>query len=258
VTIVELADRILSAAFDRFAGKIVAKKMKANGIDVITEDTVVRVEGDGGVISGVTLKSGDFIPCDTVIVAIGVRPACSFLKGSGVEVNRGVVVDDRMATSVPGIFAAGDVAEARDFFTGQKNPMPIWPDAYIQGDVAGVAMAGGEKPYGGGLAMNSIEFFKVSTISMGVTNPPEGAGYEVLTFQDPENFRYRKVVLTGNTIAGAVFVGDVDRAGIVAGLIREKIDVTTFRDNLLAPEFGFVHLSREIRETLFAPAGKAA
>ncbi|HTG83101.1 MAG TPA: FAD-dependent oxidoreductase, partial [Geobacteraceae bacterium] len=99
VTIVELADRILSAAFDRPAGRIVAKKMKANGIDVITEDTVVRVDGEGAAISGVTLKSGDFIPCDTLIVAIGVRPAAGFLKGSSVEVNRGVVVDDSMATS---------------------------------------------------------------------------------------------------------------------------------------------------------------
>src|SRR5512140_3170262 len=102
VTIVELADRILSAAFDRPAGRIVAKKMKANGIDVITEDTVVKVEGEGAEITGVTLKSGDFIPCDTVIVAIGVRPAAGFLKGSKVEVNRGVVVDDRMETRVPG------------------------------------------------------------------------------------------------------------------------------------------------------------
>ena len=77
ITIVELADRILSAAFDRPAGRVVAKKMKANGIDVITEDTVIKIEGDGAAITGVTLKSGDFIPCDTVIVAIGVRPAAA-------------------------------------------------------------------------------------------------------------------------------------------------------------------------------------
>ena len=98
ITIVELADRILSTAFDRPAGRIVAKKMKANGIDVITEDTVVRVEGNGAEITGVTLKSGDFLPCDTVVVAIGVRPAAGFLKGSEVEVNRGIVVNDLMET----------------------------------------------------------------------------------------------------------------------------------------------------------------
>jgi NAD(P)H-nitrite reductase large subunit len=258
ITIVELADRILSAAFDRPAGRIVAKKMKANGIDVITEDTVVRVEGEGAEIIGVTLKSGDFIPCDTVIVAIGVRPAAGFLQGSKVEVNRGIVVDDRMETNVAGIFAAGDVAEARDFFSGQKNPMPIWPDAYLQGDIAGSVMAGGEKCYSGGLAMNSIELFKVPTISTGVTNPSSPAEYEILTFQDLENHQYRKIVLQGDLLVGAVLVGNVERAGILAGLIREKIDVTPFKEHLLAPDFGFIHLPRDIRSALFAPQGKVA
>jgi nitrite reductase (NADH) large subunit len=130
VTIVELADRILSAAFDRTAGRIVAKKMKSNGIDVITEDTVVKIEGEGAEITGVTLKSGDFIPCDTVIVAIGVRPAASFLAGSGIEINRGVVVDDRMETSVKGIFAgktpcpSGPTPISRVMW-----PAPPWPAA---------------------------------------------------------------------------------------------------------------------------------
>ena len=85
VTVLELADRVLSSAFDRPAGKIVARKMRANGIDVITEETAARIEGDGRTITGVTLRSGETIPCDTVVVAIGVRPAASFLKGSGVE-----------------------------------------------------------------------------------------------------------------------------------------------------------------------------
>jgi len=258
ITIVELADRILSAAFDRPAGRVVAKKMKAGGIDVVTEDTVVRIEGEGAQITGVTLKSGDYIPCDTVVVAIGVRPAAAFLKGSKVEVNRGIVVNDSMETSVKGIYAAGDVAEASDFFSGQKNPMPIWPDAYIQGDVAGTAMAGGEKAYGGGLAMNSIELFKVPTISMGITNPVEPKEYEILTYQDLENYQYRKIVLQDNRLVGAVLVGQVERAGIFSGLIREKIDVTPFKEQLLAPDFGIIHLPRDIRNTLFAPYGKVA
>ncbi len=258
VTIIELADRILSAAFDRPAGRIVAKKMKANGIDVITEDTVVSIEGDGPDISGVVLKSGDFIPCDTVIVAIGVRPAAGFLKGSHIEVNRGIVVDDRMETTLKGVFAAGDVAEARDFFTSVRNPMPIWPDAYIQGDIAGTSMAGSKKEYAGGLAMNSIEFFKVSTISMGITNISNPDEYEVLTYQDMETYNYRKIVLQGTRLVGAVLVGNVERAGIFAGLIREKVDVTTLKEHLLSQDFGFIHLPKELRSALFAPVGKAA
>ena len=256
VTIVELADRVLSAAFDRTAGRIIAKKMKANGIDVITEDTVTAIRGTGSAITGVTLKSGDTIACDTVVVAIGVRPAASFLSGSNIEVNRGVLVNDHMQTSVSNVYAAGDVAEASDFFTGQKNPMPIWPDAYIQGDVAGTDMAGGDKKYAGGLAMNSIEFFKVPTISMGITNPADDGGFEVLTSQEPEKYCYRKIVLKGNQLVGAVLVGVVDRAGIFSGLIREKVEVTPFKDELLAPDFGFVNIPRELRDKLFAPERK--
>jgi NAD(P)H-nitrite reductase large subunit len=251
ITIVELADRILSAAFDRTAGRIVGKKMKANGIEVITEDTVVKIEGEGSEITGVTLKSGDFIPCDSVIVAIGVRPATRFLKGSGVQVNRGVVVSDSMESSVPGVYAAGDVAEATDFFSGNKNPMPIWPDAYIQGDVAGISMAGGEREYVGGLAMNSIELFKIPTISMGITNPEAGDRYEIMTYQDLENYQYRKIVLENGVLVGVVMVSNVDRAGIFAGLIRDKVAVAPFKEQLLAPDFGFVHLPREIRTSLF-------
>lgn len=257
ITIVELADRILSAAFDRTAGRIVAKKMKANGIDVLTEDTVVKIEGEGSRISGVTLKSGDYIPCDTVVVAIGVRPAAGFLKGTEVQVNRGVVVDDQMQSSVSGIYAAGDVAEAKDFFSGDKTPLPIWPDAYIQGDIAGANMAGAAKTYGGGLAMNSIELFKVPTISMGITNPADPKEFEIITSQNLESYQYRKVVLKGNMVVGAVLVGNVERAGIFSGLIKEKIDVSPFRDQLLAPDFGFAYLTREIRDRLFAPQGKA-
>jgi NAD(P)H-nitrite reductase large subunit len=257
VTVVELADRVLSSAFDRPAGKIVARKMKANGIDVITEDTVVRIEGEGAEVSGVTLKSGDFIPCDTVVVAIGVRPAAGFLKGSGVEVNRGIVVDNTMQTTLKDVYSAGDVAEAADFFSGQKNPMPIWPDAYIQGDIAGTAMAGGDKVYEGGLAMNSIEFFKVSTISMGVTNPKDPSEYEIHSYQDIQNYQYRKIVLQNDRLVGAVLVGNVDRAGIFAGLIKEKVDMTPFKESLLLPDFGFINLSKEIRNRLFAPQGKA-
>ena len=256
VTVIELADRVLSSAFDRPAGKIVARKMKANGIDVINEDTVIRIEGEGSDITGVTLKSGDFVPCDTVIVAIGVRPAASFLKGSAIEVNRGIVVNNSMGTSVADVYAAGDVAEAADFFSDQKNPMPIWPDAYIQGYIAGTAMAGGNKEYEGGLAMNSIEFFKVSTISMGVTNPKNPEEYEIHAFQDIQNYQYRKIVLQNDRLVGAVLVGSVDRAGIFSGLIREKVDMAPFKESLLLPDFGFVNLSKEIRNQLFGPQGK--
>jgi NAD(P)H-nitrite reductase large subunit len=93
---------------------------------------------------------------------------------------------------------------------------------------------------------------------MGITNPPVDSGLTVLTYQDLESYQYRKIVLDGNCLVGAVLVGTVERAGILAGLIRDKVDVTPFREHLLAPDFGFVHLPRELRLSLFSPEGKAA
>ena len=106
--------------------------------------------------------------------------------------------------------------------------------------------------------MNSIEFFKVSTISMGVTNPTHPAEYEILTYQDTQNYQYRKIVLQNDRLVGAVLVGNIDRAGIFSGLIREKVDMAPYRESLLTPDFGFLNLSREIRNRLFAPQGKTA
>jgi len=119
-------------------------------------------------------------------------------------------------------------------------------------------MAGEEKKYCGGLSMNSLELFKVPTISMGITNPLEPKKFEILTYQDQENYQYRKIVIKGHCLAGAVLVGNVERAGIFAGLIRERIDITQFRDSLLSADFGVIHLPREIRNALFAPYGKVA
>jgi len=104
--------------------------------------------------------------------------------------------------------------------------------------------------------MNSIEFFKVSTISMGVTNPKNPDEFEIHAFQDIQNYQYRKIVLQNDRLVGAVLVGSVDRAGIFSGLIREKVNMAPFKESLLLPEFGFVNLSKEIRNQLFAPQGK--
>ena len=119
-------------------------------------------------------------------------------------------------------------------------------------------MAGGEKSYSGGVAMNSLELFKVPTISMGISNPVDAKEFEILTYQDLENSQYRKIVIKENLLVGAVLVGNVERAGIFAGLIREKMDISSIRGSLLAADFGIIHLPREIRNALFAPFGKVA
>jgi NAD(P)H-nitrite reductase large subunit len=247
VTVVELAPEVLSRALDKDASRIVQRKMEEAGIEVITNNEVVEISGKGNVATGIVLRDKKKIKCDLVIVAIGVIPNTGFIKESGIKINRGIVVDERMETNVKGVYAAGDVVEALNMLTNEKMPIPIWPLAYRQGSIAGDNMSGGSQVYKGGFPMNSIEFPGAPTISLGIIDP-RGDGYESLIKNDSKNGNYKRIIIKGEKIVGAILVGDdVDRAGILTGLIKNGTPVTSFKDKLLDRNFGFVHMPREHR-----------
>ena len=247
VTVVELAPEVLSRALDKDASRIVQRKMEEAGVEVITNNEVVEITGKGNVATGVVLRDKKKIKCDLVIVAIGVIPNIGFIKDSGIKINRGIVVDERMETNLKGIYAAGDVAEALNMLINEKMPIPIWPLAYRQGGIAGDNMSGGSQVYKGGFPMNSIEFPGVPTISIGIIEP-RGEGYESIIKNDAANGNYKRIIIKNERLVGAILVGDdVDRAGILTGLIKEQTLVTAFKDKLLDRNFGFVHTSREHR-----------
>ena len=246
VTIVELADRILSVTFDRKASEIITEALKKEGCSVITNDTVVKVNGDD-TVSSVVLKSGKEIPTKLLVIAIGVKPNVEFLKDSGIEINRGIVVNEKMETNVEGVYAAGDCTEFYDLIDGQRKTIAIWPVAVAQGRVAGYNMAGRTVRYPGGIPMNSVELAGIPTISVGHSNV-EDDGYEILTFE--EGNTYKKMVLKDNRLIGAILVNDIDRAGIYTGLILQKLDVSSFKDRLLDENFGLVYLPKEFRKKM--------
>ena len=246
VTIVEVADRILPVTFDKKASEMIERALETLGCEVITNDTVVEVKGRKAV-SSVVLKSGKEIPTGLLVIAIGVRPNVEFLKGSGIEVNRGILVNERMETNVEGIYAAGDCAEFYDLVDGQRKVIAIWPVAVAQGRVAGYNMAGRNVRYPGSIPMNSVEIAGVPTVSVGHSNV-EGEEYEIFTYEDGRT--YKKVVIKDNKLVGAIFVNDIDRAGIYTGLILQKLDVSSFKEKLLAEDFGLVYLPREFRKKM--------
>src|SRR3972149_3420185 len=247
VTVVELAPEVLSRALDKDASRIVQRKMEEAGVEVITNNEVVEITGKGNVATGVVLRDKKKIKCDLVIVAIGVIPNTGFIKESGIKINRGIVVDERMETNIKGVYAAGDVVEALNMLTNEKMPIPIWPLAYRQGSIAGDNMSGGTLVYKGGFPMNSIEFPGAPTISLGIIDP-RGEGYESLIKNDAKNGNYKRIIIKNERLVGAILVGDdVDRAGILTGLIKEQKPVTAFKDKLLDRNFGFVHMPREHR-----------
>ena len=253
-TVVELADRILSATFDSTASELACSRLEEAGVRVLRGTTVTRVTQEGEFIRGVTLKDGTALDCELLILAIGVVPNADIAADTPIEMDRGILVNKRMETSIHGIYAAGDVAQGPSLLGGERRAIPIFPNAYRQGIVAGVNVAGGTKSYEGGIAMNSVDILGLPSISVGLTDP-KGDGYEVLSTLDADKPAYRKIVLRGDRIVGSIFIGDIDRAGIITGLIRNQVDVSGFRDILITDELGVLALPSDYRKHVVSGAG---
>lgn len=245
-TLVELADRILSASFDETASQMARTALEKAGVRVLTGTTVSQVGHNRGRVTTALLREGTSIDCDMVILAIGVTPDIALVADSAIETDRGILVDEHMQTSMAGIYAAGDVAQATDLLHGIKRTIPILPMARRQGVIAGRNMAGDDRLYQGGMAMNAVDLCGVATISMGITAPAE-EDCEILTTGDGHE-TYKKIVLRNNRIIGAIFVGRIDRAGITTGLIQRQVDVSGFKHLLLTDDFGLISLPAEYRK----------
>ncbi|MBF0481568.1 MAG: NAD(P)/FAD-dependent oxidoreductase [Desulfovibrionaceae bacterium] len=223
VSIVELAPRVLSAAFDDKAGAIVSERLGKIGLKVFCNVSAKEIRRENGKIKGVLLSDGTFLEADIVVVAIGVVPACALAKDAGVTVDRGILVDEHLAASEAGVYAAGDVAQAPDMLTEGARVVPIWPNAYNQGYYAGKNMAGDAASYRGGLAMNAISFYGLATTSVGLVNPPaDDPRFEVCDIVNAEAGTYRKLVFQDDRLVGCVLLGDIDGAGLYTGFIRFK------------------------------------
>jgi NAD(P)H-nitrite reductase large subunit len=255
VLMAELLDRPLATALDAEAARVVERALRDAGVELVFGQTVAEVLGrpeDDRRVGGVRLQDGRQLPCDILAIAIGVTPRTELAAQAGLRVNRGIVVNRHMATSHPNVYASGDAAEAFDFVHGVERVTPIWPNAYIGGRVAGFNMAGRETVHSGGTGMNSLSYFGLAIVSAGLQEPGDGPGYEVLTSSSGDA-AYRKVVLRQGRVAGLTFVGDIERSGIVFGLMRDGIDVSAFKEALVAPDFGFTSLPEEMRRERLAP-----
>jgi NAD(P)H-nitrite reductase large subunit len=254
VTIVELANRILSSTFDQKASGLIERGLEKIGCRLLTNNRVVEIKSKNRKVNEVILKDRKKVPASLAIMAIGVRPNIKLVKNTSIKTNKGILVDNFMQTSVKDIYAAGDCCEAKDLLLNINRPIAIWPVAVKQGKIAGYNMAGVKKEYPGGFAMNSVELCGIPTISVGETCPGE-KGYQVLEHFDEEKSVYKKIVLKNSRIVGAIFVGDIERAGIYTGLIKDKVDTTSFKEHLLRKEFGLISLPKEYRKHLVTGEG---
>ncbi|MBE9469917.1 MAG: NAD(P)/FAD-dependent oxidoreductase [Chloroflexi bacterium] len=251
VTVVEMKETILNTIMDQQASLMAEEVLRQEGVEIITGHTVAEISG-GDRVEGVILDNGDAIACDLVLVAIGVSPRSELAVDAGIEVNRGIVVDRHMATNRPNVYACGDVAEAYDFVYEQNRLTPIWPIAYIGGRIAGYNMAGVETEYPGGTAMNSLNYFGTNITSAGMATPPDDESYEVISKQ--KDSMYQKVILKDDFIVGMVFVGNIEKSGIFFGLMRDRVNVGSFKQMLLMEDFGLAFLPRAIWQEGLVPS----
>lgn len=188
-----------------------------------------EVVADGEVV--VTLSTGDKIACDLVIMSAGVRPNTQFLDGSGVTVNAGIVVNERLETSVPDIYAAGDVAEAPDLFTGAGLVSAIQPNAADQARVAALNMAGKNVSLPGVFAINVLDTLGLISSSFGQWEGIPGG--DTAEHSDPRRFRYVSLQFDGDILIGATSVGLTQHVGVLRGLIQNRTPLGKWKDILM-------------------------
>jgi phenylglyoxylate dehydrogenase epsilon subunit len=231
VSVIAPRERILRLYFDPEMDDYIVDLFGRHGIRVSTGwgEVAETHEEDGAY--RLNFESGKEVVADRVIAATGVKPRISFLDGSGILVNKGIVVDRKMRTSVPNVFAAGDVAESPDLLTGKYGLSLILPSAVEQGKVAAMSMAGREASYEGWLSVNSFNFFGQMAVSLGDFMGSDGA--RALVKRGRERGAYTKLVFTDDRLVGANFFNVKVDSGVIRYLIRNRVAVGKHKDLLL-------------------------
>jgi NAD(P)H-nitrite reductase large subunit len=238
LTVVEMGDRLVPRMMTPEAGGMIKRWVERKGVSVVTRAGVERIEAGQGSPLTVTLTTGDGLDCDLLIVAAGVAPNISFLEGTPVHVAKGVLVDDAMETSVPGIYAAGDVAEAPDLHSGRHLVAAIQPNAVDQARVAALNMAGRPARMKGVLAINVLDSLGMISSSFGEWQGV--AGGQGVELADEAAGRYLSLQFDGEVLVGATAIGWTAHVGVLRGLIQARTRLGKWKDILLQSPTRFV------------------
>ncbi|HSG23065.1 MAG TPA: FAD-dependent oxidoreductase, partial [Azonexus sp.] len=238
LTVVEMGDRMVPRMMTPEAGSMIKRWVEKQGVQVVTKAGVERIEKGQNSPLSVTLTNGDHLDCDLLIVAAGVAPNVAFLEGTAVHVAKGILVDASMQTSVPGIYAAGDVAEAPDLFSGRHLVSAIQPNAVDQARIAALNMAGQPTEMKGVLAINVLDSMGMISSSFGEwQGVDDGDGVEKA---DEANGRYISLQFQGEVLVGATSVGLTEHVGALRGLIQGKTKLGPWKQKLLETPTRFV------------------
>ncbi|MEA3342325.1 MAG: FAD-dependent oxidoreductase [Chloroflexota bacterium] len=244
VTLVVTSPEVLSQIMEPDGAALIRDRLEQAGLRILTGRSITQIVGGPDGVTGVLLDSGEELECEIVCIGKGVRPNVEFLAGSGVHVDGGVAADEYTACNTPDTYTAGDVAVTFDPITGERMMTALWTNAVEMGRCAGRNMAGRPTTYGGTFGiLNATQVAETPFVSMGAVHTA-GTDHETHLFRTAGV--YRKLVFTsdGERLIGAVFVGDIARAGLYRHLIRERAQLNSLKAAVVEHRLHYGHFLR--------------
>lgn len=229
VTVVEFFDRLLPRQLDGEGSVILQKQMEDIGFKFFLGAQSKSIK-DSGNTKIVELKDGKVIGGDFILVSAGIKPNIKLAQETGATVNKGIIVNDRMETNIPHVYAAGDAAEHKGRIYG------IWPAAQRQGVIAGYNMAGGSEVYTGTVPSTSLKVAGIHLTSMGDILT-EDKTIEQVKIKNTSKNTYKKLFIKDGKLVGAIFLGDTKNAYEMGQLMEKKVDVTKCKERILEADF---------------------
>lgn len=237
LTVIDLAPRILPRNLDEKGSSMIQKHMEKSGVEFFLGTSVKHFDENKA-----QLTNGKTVEFDVLVLAVGVRPNTELVAEAGGKVNKGICINQFCQTSLSNVYAAGDCTESHDITDGQDRVLALLPNAYMQGETAGMHMAGAEKPYDKAIPMNAGGFFGLHIITSGLVETGDCDEYV-----SESNGNYKKLIYKDNLLKGYMLVGDVSRAGIYTKLIREQIPLDTIDFELIKEKPQLMAFSRADR-----------
>jgi len=231
IDVIEFFPRLLPRQMDSEGAGILQAQLEKKGFTFYLGVKTQKITG-GKQVDGIRLDDGRDIKGDMVLLSAGIRPTVTVAQDLGIDIDRGVKVDDQLHTSFPDIYAAGDIIQHKNSVYG------IWPAAETQGEIAGVNMAGEKRIYRGTTPSNMLKVSGIDLFSIGDIDP-EGQRNSFL-HKDKARFIYKKIVLANNRIIGAILYGDTQGRQRIVAAIQEKKDMSNHLQELRTFDFGHI------------------
>lgn len=239
VTVVEFSSRLLPRQLDEKGAKVLQRLIEKIGIKVLLSGESDEVLGKNNV-TGLKLKDGRMVESDIIIISAGITPRTELAKEAGIAVNKGIIINDRIETSIKDIYAAGDCAEFQGRIYG------LWTASSEQGTIGGNNIAGRNTVYNGTTPSATLKIVGIDLTSIGIVNPAtaipplekgDEGGFKEIIREDGSDDIYKKLVIKDGKIVGAIILGDTKEVRIIGKLIKNGTDVSKYEDRLTDKSF---------------------